>query len=345
MKLESLIKIYNKLDIPILKYLAIKAFKTIGLRYLVVRIDTNYTCNLKCRMCYFSNPEIKRRGPMSLELFNRIAADIFKKVRVLYLSCAAEPFMTKNIIDFIKVGKQYNIPTISFCTNGTLLNESKIQDIVDMGVNEVIISIDGATPETYNKIRKGADFNKVIENVRLIKEIKQKSNTQFPHVRINYLLMKSTINEIEPFFEIIKDCDISSVNFREMLPFKTEDPEYYAKESILDDYGLYDRIVKTINNKSSLLGIKVITSIGCQKQIKKPKYRTFECLFPWFTIFINSKGKYRPCVFHEYVADLSQDSYKNISRMPVMKKMRRDLFMQPKKSCLNICNTKVETNT
>jgi MoaA/NifB/PqqE/SkfB family radical SAM enzyme len=291
-------------------------------------------------MCYFSDPDIEKRKPMPLGLYKKIAGDIFSKIRVLYLSCAAEPFMTKNFIEFIRIAKQYNVPTISFCTNGTLLNEEKIRDIVDLGVNEVIISLDGATANTYEKIRRGAQFDKVIENIDLFRKIKQEKNRAYPNIRLNYLLMRSTIDEIEPFFDLIKDKDIASVNFREMLYFHTEDPDHFSKESILDDQQLYEKIIASIDKKAKETGIDVVTSIGCQKQVNECRYRRFECLFPWFAMWIDSVGKFKPCAFYGYAGDLSQESYWDVRKGREFKKIRRDLFFRPKKSCLNTCITK-----
>ena len=73
MQLLSLVKIYNRLDFPLLKFLIINTLRIFRRRFLVVRLDTNYACNLKCRMCYFSNPNVEKRKPMSLELFKNIA--------------------------------------------------------------------------------------------------------------------------------------------------------------------------------------------------------------------------------------------------------------------------------
>lgn len=338
MQLKNLVTIYNHIDIPIIKYLAIRCLQALGHRYLVVRLDTNYVCNLKCRMCYFSNPNIEKRKSMTIELYKKIADDIFRKVHVLYLSCASEPFMTKNFIEYARIARQdYNIPNISFCTNGMLLNEDKIRRIVDLGVNEVIISVDGATAETYEKIRKGADFNKVIEDIRLFNEIKREKKKYYPNIRLNYLLMKSTVPELEMFFDLIKDYGISSVNFREMIPFHTEDPDHYAKESILDNTELYKEIVEIINRKSKENSISVVTSIGCQKQVKDCKYRRFECLFPWFALWIDSNGKFKPCAYYGYIGDFVTESYWDVIKKPEMKKIKKALFFSPKNSCLNKC--------
>ena len=342
MRIDYLLRLYHKINIPAIKYLGIMMLRFVGMRYLVVRMDTNYLCNLKCRMCYFSGSDIVTRKPMSLDFYDKIALNIFRKVRVLYLSCGAEPFMTRDFIEFIRIARKYKVPNISFVTNGTLLNEDKIKDIVELGVNEVIISLDGATAETYEKIRTGASFECVVRNLRLFKDIKAKYATRLPHIRLNYLLMKSTISEIDLFFNLIKDLNISSVNFREIIPFETEDPEYYSRESITNDMSTYCRVQDTIRRNAGKYGINVITSISCRKQIKKHTYRRLECLFPWFSVVIENNGNFRPCLYHDPVGNFKNDSYWKVMDGAKMKGLKSSLLFRPKNSCLNICYNSTE---
>lgn len=337
MKMSKLINLYSKFNIPWLKYFAIKMLEISHRRFLVVRLDTNFLCNLKCRMCYFSNPEIVKKKTMDLSLFKKIAEDIFSRTRFLYMSCGSEPFMTRNFLEYVKLAKAYGIPYLSFVTNGTLLNEEMISEIVDIGVNEVIISLDGAQAKTFENIRRGANYDKVTENIRLFKEVKERKNKNLPLIRLNYVLMKSNVNEIQEFFQIISQYNIDAVNFREIMYFDTDDKNFYSEEQIVDQEDIYNKVKKTIQENASLYNINTVVSIGCQKQVKECKFRKYECQLPWFNIQADCEGNYRICVYHEWVGNFNEKSYWDTMKSKEIKEIKKRLATNPKKSCLLKC--------
>ena len=55
---------------------------------------------------------------------------------------------------------------MTFTTNATLLNDTISKKIIDSGVDVVFFSVDGASKETFEKIRVGANFERVKENIR-----------------------------------------------------------------------------------------------------------------------------------------------------------------------------------
>src|SRR5215471_1959510 len=92
-------------------------------RPLSVFMDQNNRCNLKCRMCGFSDPRLAavRKYDMPRALFDSIADQIFPRTNLLVLSIMTEPFMTRDFPDRLGAVARSEIPFSEIITNGTLL--------------------------------------------------------------------------------------------------------------------------------------------------------------------------------------------------------------------------------
>jgi MoaA/NifB/PqqE/SkfB family radical SAM enzyme len=92
---------------------------------------------------------------------------------------------------------------------------------VELGVDRVWISVDAATKETYEKIRVGANFDRVVENVKRFVEIKKKLASPFPEIGFRYVFTRDNYHEMQRFLELVSsfddDCD---VDFAGLLEFE-----------------------------------------------------------------------------------------------------------------------------
>src|SRR5690348_10941014 len=172
---DTLVRLYRQVPGRKLKAAGFEALRATRLRHLVIRMDTINLCNLRCKMCYYSFDYRRKKEQMELPLFRKIADDVFPKTRFLYLSCATEPLMNKQFSDYVRVTGEYNVPFTSFCTNGQLLTEDVIQACMDVGISEIIFSIDGATAETYESIRRGGKWDRLGNNLQLLASMKREA--------------------------------------------------------------------------------------------------------------------------------------------------------------------------
>src|SRR5205085_6880469 len=81
-------------------------------------------------------------------------------------------------------------------TNATLLSRDDCRRLVDAGVAWVHVSVDGATPETFEHIRAGARFDGVVENLASLVEAKRDARSATPRVQLNVVVMRSNLSEL-----------------------------------------------------------------------------------------------------------------------------------------------------
>ena len=118
--------------------------------------------------------------------------DTFKKIVDQSLSAGAigirlyhmgEPLLHKSIHKFVeyfnrqKQNHDFRSPcmprSIGIQTNGVMLNDDLALKLMKAGLNELAFSIDGRTPQEYEKIRRGTKFDRVLRNLNIVKEIKE----------------------------------------------------------------------------------------------------------------------------------------------------------------------------
>lgn len=159
-----------------------------------VSMETASKCNLKCRMC--SHPTNAREtGVMSMDHFKVIIQKLLKtKIRRLFLNMG-EPFMNRAIFRMIAYAKRNGF-SVFISTNGLLLTEEYIINIIKTRVDGLKFSIEGTTPEVYEGIRVGGKFDRLYGNVVKMKEIRDKSGSSLP-IRISTILMKGNEDIVE----------------------------------------------------------------------------------------------------------------------------------------------------
>jgi molybdenum cofactor biosynthesis enzyme MoaA len=231
-------------------------------RWLRVYLDTNWSCNISCRICLHSIIDHGpiRHGSMSLELFAKIARDVFPITQHLSLSCSAEPLMSGIFVDVLKSIGEYNVPFVEFITNATLLNERNIDAIISSGVDLMLVSVDSADREVFEKIRLGAKFEKVISNLEKFQKAKRERGAAKPALRFSAVLMRSTIEGIEDLMRLAHRLDAEGIHFRHFIPYA---PLYLKEESLFYHKELANEHIFRARALAGKLNFKNVSPAGC----------------------------------------------------------------------------------
>ncbi|MBF0270002.1 MAG: radical SAM protein [Alphaproteobacteria bacterium] len=188
--------------------------------HLHLFIDLNDGCNLKCSMC---GPRANLRDQKVLppELFKSRVAPVFARVADFQLGCACEPLMLPYLGEALGLMRQYMRPDLrgQIITNGTLLKEETARILLDSSVlGKIRISIDGATAQTYEDIRKGARFAKVMDNVARLCELRTKGGHDVL-VEFNYTVMRNNYAELPRLIHLASKLGVDSVTTHKLAPF------------------------------------------------------------------------------------------------------------------------------
>jgi MoaA/NifB/PqqE/SkfB family radical SAM enzyme len=344
---DTLVQVYRRVQSRKAKALAFAALRSTGLRHLVIRMDTINLCNLRCKMCYYSSDYHRKKQQMDLPLFRKIAAEVFPKTRFLYLSCATEPLMNKEFADFVRVTSEYGVPFTSFCTNGQLMTERVVEACIDAGISEIIFSIDGATAETYEAIRRGGKWDRLIKSLELVASMKREAKKPGPAVRINFTCMQTNIDELPAMVDFAADQSAESLHVRHLLAYSDGDDSYREEIAYRE---LFNAKAAQARRRAAQRGIDLFlpdpipqptqsakTCVTDASRIRRRAEANPYCLLPWFQAIISWDGDYRVCSLHT-LGNLREQSFAEIYNSPKMQAIRRNMLWRTGASCSWNCH-------
>ena len=184
---------------------------------LCVDIEIASICDLACPFCYrefIVTPDKIIDEKLCYDLIDQ-AADM--GVPSMKFNWRGEPLLNPKIYDYINYAKKKGIIETIINTNATNLTESNSKRLINSGLDLMIYSFDGGTKKTYEKMRPGRfsqnSFEKVYNNIKNFKRTRDELGSKFPFTKIQMILTKDTINEVNEFVNNFGDIvDNVSVN-------------------------------------------------------------------------------------------------------------------------------------
>lgn len=175
----------------------------------VFTIETILACNLKCPECAIGGNLVNRaKGFMKFDQFRIIAEKIQPFVKLCYLFNWGEPLLNPDIFKIIDHAASNFDAHIVISTNGLLLNEKTSQLLIDSGVSEVLVSIDGTTQEVYEKYRIGGNVEKALSSLMVLQETNLRREGRVK-ISPQFIVFKHNQHEMQPFKDFCRSIGLS----------------------------------------------------------------------------------------------------------------------------------------
>lgn len=329
----------------------------------VIDLGLTLKCNLHCDMCF-------SRALPSIDL----APACVEKVEPYLQYChrivwndAGEIFASNRTPDFVELMKKYRPPVSYVSTNGQLIDRH-IDDILDSGLTDMSVSIDAARRETYERIRAGAKWDKLIANLQLLKDKKRERGTEWPRLTFVFVAMRSNLSELPDFVEFAREHGAVAVHVLKMLPTPgaLELTECPTDEEEMGPYGEALQRARKLgidlqhtslsNDLFAVEPARVAeaeaTNEGADEvpppgpvALEALHRRRFDpasgnvpiCPAPWREFLIQTDGKVRVCCFSSaaIMGDLNRQSLPEIWNGPAYQAFRRRIASRDFSACKN----------
>ena len=259
MKTYTLLKLNRYIKNHRLKYFGLFLLHKFNKRYLAVHFDPINACNLRCKMCYFTDKEYvkKLKGSFDKDELPQLGKAVLKRALKFQIGCGTEPTLYNNLDDVIKLGNQYKVPHIALTTNANLLTEEKLKKWVDSGLHEIIVSLHGVHQTTYESFMQKGEYQKFHQALQWISELKEK-NIKLS-LRINYTFNEDNFSELSDFFKVYGKYSIDTLQLRPINNLGNTTYQNFKMDKIIP---IYDDIVRTISNNCSLKNITLIAALN-----------------------------------------------------------------------------------
>jgi radical SAM protein with 4Fe4S-binding SPASM domain len=163
---------------------------------LLVDVEIVNACNLKCSMCEHKYIT-RKKEMMSEDIYKEILEQCRPYKPGIRFLMYSEPFLHPNIFEMIKYTRDQGF-YLHITSNGTVVTKEHIDRLIDIGLDSIVFSLQGATEEEYTIIRKSNKLSAIEENVRyLVKKRKTK-----PYLQISTTVSsRDSVEEISRFKE------------------------------------------------------------------------------------------------------------------------------------------------
>ena len=261
-----------------------------------IQVEVTTFCNMNCLSCGRRNI-IDKSHHMRFADLKKIF-DAIKPYNI-NLSGLGEPLLNPDIYRMITDCKAKGA-VVNFPTNLNV-SANHIIKLLEAGPQQIKVSIDTTTPETYQFVRRANTFHKVKNNICLINKRKQEHHLRHPEIRFNFALQKANLYELPTLFSLASELGVNSVYIQDLNYFSVEK----EKASLCD----IDRnSLKTVLIKSAQIArkYKIVTNLNnwkrnfesyYNKMLPKDEFQPhpLKCLFPWVSAFIDVYGNVKPC--------------------------------------------------
>jgi MoaA/NifB/PqqE/SkfB family radical SAM enzyme len=205
---------------------------SLGLRRAVnhlakVYIEPTNRCNLECRTC-MRNVWDEPLGQMTGGMFSRIIEGLkpFSPPPTIFFGGFGEPLAHPKIVEMITQAKTLG-SSVELITNGTLLTKDLSKRLIEVGLDMLWVSLDGAKPESYADVRLGAALPEVISNLADFRDACPLPDYFFryptkPKIGIVFVAMKRNISDLTSVVQLGNRLGAMQFLITNVLPYTAE---------------------------------------------------------------------------------------------------------------------------
>ncbi|MEP3847373.1 MAG: radical SAM/SPASM domain-containing protein [Paracoccaceae bacterium] len=201
-----------------------------GNPYLLIIDPTNF-CNLRCPLCPTGVKSLGReQSMMSLECFKHYFDPHVPYLFEVYLHNWGESLLNKQTYDMIEYAQSKNVGT-NLSSNLSALDDEDLDRLIDSGLEYLVVSLDGASEETYKKYRVRGKFDRVMRNMRELIKRRNARGLVHPVVEWQFIVMRHNEHEVEEAERISEEYGVDIMRFIPVgLPYDFEDRKKLQKE-------------------------------------------------------------------------------------------------------------------
>jgi MoaA/NifB/PqqE/SkfB family radical SAM enzyme len=259
-------------------------------RWRLLQVESSIACNLSCLMCPWKeiSKKAQNRGIMSEGVVWGAIRSYLSEVTSIDFTGGGEPLLQPKLTEWIAEAKSAGCET-GFLTNAFILKKETARQMISAGADWIGVSMDGATADIYEEVRKGSSFERVCENLANLAALR---NGKIPKTMINFVLMEMNFHQVEEIVRLAARLGVDQVNFKQCDVIRGEHGKGYglfgAKETreirgLKKDLAKARRLAKKLNVLTTAFSFTPEELPVCEQD-------------PRDSLFIRHDGAVGPCI-------------------------------------------------
>lgn len=268
-----------------------------------VTVDITCRCNIHCVSCLFHSPLLDKPSNVNKEIQD-IPYDLFKRLcnelkvlgtRQIILCGEGEPFLHPRLFDLVSAAKDTGFSVILY-TNGTLLDEAGIKQLIDLRLDILKVSFFAGSPEEYQNnypIDDPANYRKVVEGLKLLAHFKAEKKSKLPLVTLCHPINKNNFRHIDAMAQWAHTTGCNAISFTPHHNFRGGYmPLSLSKTE--EKFVLFSlhKVKKSLNAFSIEHNVKQLLR---RYKIGEAVWEKLPCYIGWFHATTKMDGRVFPC--------------------------------------------------
>lgn len=204
----------------------------------VLALGHDHSCNLSCRtcrkeVCFAQGEELEQIN----QITEKIKAEYLQRCRFLILAGDGEVFAS-SMYRSLYESEQCNPEYIRLLSNGTLFTPKNWERFRKGKTGRIMltVSVDAATKQTYERIRRNGSFDALRENMEFASRLREKKILSY--FRLNFVVQRENYREMVPFVQWGERLGVDEIFFTKILNWGTYTAEEFLEISMMEPDGI-----------------------------------------------------------------------------------------------------------
>jgi radical SAM protein with 4Fe4S-binding SPASM domain len=233
-------------------------------------IEPTNHCNLSCPTCPTGTGKIAPLPDITPERFAQVLAGLGPRLRNLALWNYGEPTLHKRLAELIVHAKKSGVAVVKVSSNAHFLDGARGRALLASGLDVLILSVDGASAESYRTFRKDGDFDRVARQVQALCDEKRRLKLRKPRIELQFIAMRHNEHEVPRIRELAATWGVDRLRIKTFGADDAENRALVPASALLSRY----------------------RADGATPNVKHPF-----CTMAWDHTVINVDGSVTPCCY------------------------------------------------
>ena len=263
-------------------------------------LEVSNECNLACKTCPIPFGKTEDPAALSLDQVERLVSQ-FPGVERVVLHGVGEPLLNRELAEIIAWLKGKSIYVL-FNSNGTLINRRWREALIDSGLDEIRLSLDAATPESFARVRGKPLFDVILRNIRGLMERKAEKKSRTPLVSLWLTGLRETLRELPDFIRLAHALKIDRVYLQRLVYWEDDNEDRLARpgQSLFNSLEAEEEdIIRFSQALARDLGLSFEASgatTPAASLVEKDSAEPWSaCMRPWTLMYVSARGSCFPC--------------------------------------------------
>ena len=265
-------------------------------------LETTSRCNSLCETCILTFGGREPQRDLSWDEFRRVV-DQFPALDRVLLHGIGEPLLNRDLPRMITHLKARQAEVL-FNSNAITLSAKLRRALIDAGLDELRVSLDGSTRATYARIRGVDAFDRVVDNLAELARLKEEIGAPRPHVSLWFTALRDNIEEIPGLVPLARHTGATGIHLQRLV--------YNGLGLATEEQSLYGRVqereaalIREAETAARVEGIHFSASGATAPEVSLTPARTGQpwsaCRRPWMLAYVTVSGNVLPCCIAPWI--------------------------------------------